>query len=917
MVNVFAYQYAVDLLLKEKEFPYSDFIKEIVTNSGIFQFQKLQEYWRSNLIGTLLQDQSEIEDFTFLAKHALLFYLFQGESEEFEHTRDIIKYRMEAIRNVTSGQMFIRHWDQYFQLLEVAINRVFKRISIEGFEEYIAQLDWAVLDQKLIPDASTLIGFVYLKEPENDQVQKSRIWLNKAVRESAPESNLVNLLLINQLLRQDPGNAFSLVAVDLLKEIMLRIESPAIYSVFKSAMLELEFGQDNDSFQKLTCEERINYVLTNDQNKIDLSNLSLTEFPQKVFEIEGLESINLQNNRLANLPLNIDQFSSLRRLNLANNKLSYLPNTLRNISRNLDEFVIEGNEFNIPKEISSQSPTNIIDYILRLQREKSAPLREVKLIFIGNGGVGKTSLINQLVSKSFNPDENKTDGIQITPWELANKRDKIKVNIWDFGGQEIMHATHKFFMTSRSVYVLVIDSRSEDQYGDNQIEYWLKLIKSFAGMQVPVIIVINKSDLHFTDIGEGTIRDNFPNVIGFAQTSCSQNRGIQKLNKLVLKGIRSISYLDELFPHSYHEVKSILEKENRDYIQYVDYERICNRVDPAFSPDEKESLITLLHDLGIMLNFSNDRRLQDTQVLNPEWVTKGVYQIITSPKTAGKKGVLFFKTIFRILDDKLYPSSKEKYYIIDMMHHFELAYANEKSDQYFIPGAFPKDRPSLDVLKKHINKASIQFFYVYDVLPSSIIARFITKFHLLIHSKKIWRNGIIIHWERCYALIESDPIQRQIKIMIVGDGNRRALLAIIRNEFMVIHSSHSGIEVEQKIPISDEVLVDYNDLLIYEEEGIINYFEPKLKRSFAVKTLLDGVKITPKDSPYLISLVEKDKLAEVLNLLKDLYDNNNEVIIQIARLSRLEKEIRQGIIDNVDTQRNRLIRSILELINNI
>ncbi|MBK8721294.1 MAG: hypothetical protein IPL95_03105 [Saprospiraceae bacterium] len=41
-----------------------------------------------------------------------------------------------------------------------------------------------------------------------------------------------------------------------------------------------------------------------------------------------------------------------------------------------------------------------------------------------------------------NPNLAKTDGIEISDWTV--KRDKIKVHIWDFGGQEIMHATHKF-----------------------------------------------------------------------------------------------------------------------------------------------------------------------------------------------------------------------------------------------------------------------------------------------------------------------------------------------------------------------------------------------------------------------------------------------------------------------------------------
>ena len=86
------------------------------------------------------------------------------------------------------------------------------------------------------------------------------------------------------------------------------------------------------------------------------------------------------------------------------------------------------------------------------------------------------------------------------------------MNVWDFGGQEIMHATHKFFMTKRSIYVLVINPRIEDNHGDSDLEYWIKLIKSYAA-QVPIIVVINKCETHPITIEENTL----PKVISFTR----------------------------------------------------------------------------------------------------------------------------------------------------------------------------------------------------------------------------------------------------------------------------------------------------------------------------------------------------------------------------------------------------------------
>lgn len=68
--------------------------------------------------------------------------------------------------------------------------------------------------------------------------------------------------------------------------------------------------------------------------------------------------------------------------------------------------------------------------------------------------------------------------------------DGPSLHIWDFGGQEILHETHKFFLTERSIYLLVLEDRRED---DTSLFKWLKIITNRGGTS-PVILVINKSD---------------------------------------------------------------------------------------------------------------------------------------------------------------------------------------------------------------------------------------------------------------------------------------------------------------------------------------------------------------------------------------------------------------------------------------
>jgi len=122
-------------------------------------------------------------------------------------------------------------------------------------------------------------------------------------------------------------------------------------------------------------------------------------------------------------------------------------------------------------------------------------LYEAKLLIVGEGGAGKTSLARRIVrSDAALPEEEKdtTRGIEITRWEFPlNRADApnttFRVNIWDFGGQQIYHATHQFFLTKRSLYALVAESRKEDHdfYG------WLNRVELF-GESSPVFIVKNR-----------------------------------------------------------------------------------------------------------------------------------------------------------------------------------------------------------------------------------------------------------------------------------------------------------------------------------------------------------------------------------------------------------------------------------------
>src|SRR5712692_5855328 len=98
-----------------------------------------------------------------------------------------------------------------------------------------------------------------------------------------------------------------------------------------------------------------------------------------------------------------------------------------------------------------------------------------------------------------------------------------------FGGQEIMHATHQFFLTERSVYLLVINGREGAE--DADAEYWLKLIESFGG-ESAVIVVLNKIKEHPFDLNRRALQQKHP-IREFIETDCEDGTGIEQLRKTI------------------------------------------------------------------------------------------------------------------------------------------------------------------------------------------------------------------------------------------------------------------------------------------------------------------------------------------------------------------------------------------------
>ena len=536
---------------------------------------------------------------------------------------------------------------------------------------------------------------------------------------------------------------------------------------------------------------------------LDVSRNRLTVLPDKIGHLARLEGLDVSHNYLTAVPSAVDQLTQLRELYAHTNHLDKLPESLRRLKRIERLFLHDNPALGLPLEVLGPSsfqvshenakpadPASILDYYFKMRGGRQ-PLNEVRLLLVGRGAAGKTSIVRRLIADKFLEGERETKGIDIQPWNLRCGNAAVRAHVWDFAGQVITHATHQFFLSHRSLYVLVLTGREDSERFD--AEYWLRLIRAFGtesgtDQTSPVIVALNKWELAQCKVDRNVLQEKYPFIAGFVETDCRSGRGIAELDGLLRRTIERMESIHELFPQAWFAIKERLTMMKADYVSYGEFREQCRQLGES-DAGAQDSLARVLHRLGVALNYADDERLREATVLNPHWVTKGIYTLLR--EAVSERGIMTMSDVERVLPHE---KSEMRRYLMELMRRFDLAFPlTEAGDEWLVPQGLPATQPKLD--REWQEPGLTRLRYTYTALPEGLIPRFITRTYPLSEGQERWVNGVVLVMNNARALIRADPSERCVTAVVSGSADgRRRLAGLVREDLRRIHADIRGLD---------------------------------------------------------------------------------------------------------------------------
>lgn len=580
----------------------------------------------------------------------------------------------------------------------------------------------------------------------------------------------------------------------------------------------------------------LRYLSAQDCKLEDLDPLALCQ---------NLKFVDLGFNSIRSLNF-LQSFRELRFADLSGNQIETLPQFLGNSGLQIREFsdhsrmgmILGGNPLQSQLLSALRAGSDVLKrHLLTIdcRRENLEFPDMARFLLVGGGQSGKTSLARRLCQERFDPSEPPTTRIDIKEHKEYVQGRIVNFTYWDFGGQELMHSTHRFFFSNRAIFLVVLSCRKE-----HRPDYWLKFISLFS-REAPIVLVISGADEdHGFFLNTSELKEKYPNIYGCFRVSAKTNQGIDELRRELWK-------LSEKHTFSFPaQARAVMQSLGQTAGGIVEIDNVWQ----AFSENsitesnEQRTLLSDLHECGHLLWYQNCDELRRFVVQDPQLLINAVYSVVTSQAGQGGKGWLTgdeFEDCIR----KMCPNIRAVglNFVEALMGEFELCFIPQRklgdgAKRYLLPSAL-QYRPDNLTFEK---SSALSVVFEYEFLARSLVHRVLVKVGDSKNANPtIWRSGFLLRDGNTTVLVESDDDLRRLSIWIQGDDarfQRRRIQDVVRSVNMEYYDQ----PCRELIPLpgyTDE-FVDSEEIDGLRAMDVKEYVCGRLRVRFNLQDLLEG-----------------------------------------------------------------------------
>ena len=160
---------------------------------------------------------------------------------------------------------------------------------------------------------------------------------------------------------------------------------------------------------------------------------------------------------------------------------------------------------------------------------------KMKICLLGDGGVGKTSLVYRFIQNRFSTDFKSTLGVNLLKHEVIIENIRITAQIWDLGGQDKYEGLRKLYLDGSQGALVVFDLTRYTTFSPNILK-WIKDLWSFTG-RIPIVLLGNKVDLEIMRSVRTKDAEKFADKVPcpYIETSAKEGQGVEKAFKELAK----------------------------------------------------------------------------------------------------------------------------------------------------------------------------------------------------------------------------------------------------------------------------------------------------------------------------------------------------------------------------------------------